>query len=51
MSVVTELRNTQPANSHKCEIVIINPCFNNRFYSVTLFYLYLSILNYNKNFT
>ena len=34
MSVVTEIRNTQPNYKDKCELVIGNPCFNNRFYSV-----------------
>ena len=34
MSVVTEIRNTQANYKDKCELVIGNPCFNNRFYSV-----------------
>ena len=40
MSVVTEIRNTHPSNKEKCELVISNPCFNNRFYSVIELFVY-----------
>lgn len=54
MSVVNEIRNFQPNNQDKCELVLINPCFNNRFFSVrrTLnlfpFRRFISNLNLSK---
>lgn len=40
--IVDEIRNTQPNHSDKCELVIKNPCFDNRFYSVNFNFLILN---------
>ncbi|CAF0703806.1 unnamed protein product [Brachionus calyciflorus] len=45
-NVVDEIRNSQPGFGEKCELVIINPCFNNRFYQTDL----ISLNSYSTDY-